>query len=100
MAKIITDHELLQVITRIVHGDEVGASKYQEFLEELSGAVTIALGGEVGTVSYVEDPINDEGTPLGWTVALKNSPWELELEDKTPLHHVFDELNLDPEGEL
>jgi hypothetical protein len=101
MAKIITDKELLQVISQIVIGYEVSShDTYQEFLQELAGAVTTAMGGEVGTVSYADDPIDEMGTPIGWTIAFKKNRWEIEEDETPPLQHLLDELKLDPEGEL
>lgn len=101
MAKVITDKELLICINEIIHNDAVSsADTYREFLQELAGAVTTAMGGEVGNVSYSDDQVDDKGTPLGWTVAFSRNRWEVEEDETPPLQDLLDELKLDLEGEL
>jgi hypothetical protein len=66
VAKILTDRELVEIITRAVNEDDLIDSweTYENFLKDLGGLVCKYFGGEVGTV--------DEGDAyLGWTVAIR-----------------------------
>lgn len=99
MAKIITDKELFICISEIIHNDAVSSQEtYRQFLEELAGAVTTAMGGAVGSVSYSDDHVDDKGTPLGWTIAFERTSWY--DDEELPLQSLLDALGLDPEGEL
>jgi hypothetical protein len=64
MAKILTDDELLEIITKTVKGAEIDdRDQHRRFLEDLARVVTAHFGGDPGSVRGPE-------YPLSWTVAI------------------------------
>jgi len=64
MAKILTDAELLHIVTTCIVGGEIDdRDQYMRFLEDLAQVVTSHFGGRLGTVS-------PPGYALSWTVAI------------------------------
>ena len=62
MAKILTDKELLEIVTSIVSGDVLDdQEQYMEFLEDPGAPIGNHCGAEVGLVDQTED--------LGYNVA-------------------------------
>lgn len=91
MAKILTDHELLDAVTRIITDKDLVSSQdtYRQFLGELADAVCTAMGGRVG---LVQDPSEDP----------EAESWYVAISDPGGDYGAIPEFwnNYDPEGEL
>jgi hypothetical protein len=58
MAKILTDAELLHIVTTCIVGGEIDdRDQYMRFLEDLADAVTMHFGGERGRVTPADSEL-------------------------------------------
>jgi len=87
MAKILTDIELLTILSRAItdHGEIDEADTYKHFLEDLADVVTEYFGGTLGTVAFDDD----EGT---WFIAIHGDE---NVPENGGIYRDFD-----PDGEL
>ena len=63
MSKILKDEELLDILSKVLKGNEIDCTdSYEAFLEDLSDVLCDHLGGQRGSVDFCEE--------LGWAVAV------------------------------
>lgn len=65
MSKMLKDTELLDIIRRVIEGNELDADDYEDFLRRTAEVVTEFFGGDVGSIST--DPYDG----LGHVVAIR-----------------------------